>query len=488
MKIKLQKLWQWLGFSFVTIALIITTHNVAFAEVSPSYKNLQYPPLAEIQLPEYERYQLNNGMVIYLVEDHRLPLISGNAIIRTGSRFEPLTQVGLADLTGDLMRLGGTKNHTPEQLNYILEQKASAIETSINTTSGSASFTSLSYDLDTVFPLFAEVLQSPVFDEQQLSLQQTKTKGAIARRNDNPGQIASREFAKLIYGDNSPYARTVEYKTLNNISREDLVSFYSKYIRPDNIILGIVGDFDTAQMKSLIEKTFGNWQVKTPSPNLKIASPQQQKTGGIYIVDQPQLTQSNILLGHLSGKFDDPNYGTLSVINGILNGFGGRLYNEIRSSQGLAYSVYGVWRGNYDYPGVFVAGGQTKSETTTQFIKSVAAEIERLRTQPVTQEELDYAKDSILNSFVFQFQDPSQTLSRLMTYEYFGYPTNFIFDYQKAVKNTTIEDVLRVAQEYLHPDRIVTLIVGNEEAVKQDLANLQQKIISVDVTIPEPST
>lgn len=410
MKIKLQKLWQWLGFSFVTIALIITTHNVAFAEVSPSYKNLQYPPLPEIQLPEYERYQLNNGMVIYLVEDHRLPLISGNAIIRTGSRFEPLTQVGLADLTGDLMRLGGTKNHTPEQLNYILEQKASAIETSINTTSGSASFASLRYDLDTVFPLFAEVLQSPVFDEQQLSLQQTKTKGAIARRNDNPGQIASREFAKLIYGDNSPYARTVEYKTLNNISREDLVSFYSKYIRPDNIILGIVGDFDTAQMKSLIEKTFGNWQVKTPSPNLKIAPPQQQKTGGIYIVDQPQLTQSNILLGHLSGKKDDPNYGTLSVINGILNGFGGRLYNEIRSSQGLAYSVYGVWRGNYDYPGVFVAGGQTKSETTTQFIKSVAVEIERLRTQPVTQEELDYAKDSILNSFVFQFQDPSNPI------------------------------------------------------------------------------
>jgi zinc protease len=488
MKIKFKKLWQWLGFSFITIALIITTHNVAFADVSRSYKNLQYPPLPEVQLPEYERYQLTNGMVIYLMQDSRLPLISGNAIIRTGSRFEPLTQVSLADLTGDLMRLGGTKKNTPEQLNYILEQKASAIETSIDTASGSASFTSLSYDLDKVFPLFAEVLQSPVFNEQQLDLQKTKLKGAIARRNDNPGQIASREFAKLIYGENSPYARTVEYKNLNNISREDLVDFYSKYVRPENIILGIVGDFEPIKMKSLIEQKFGNWQVKTPSPNLKIISVEQQKTGGLYIVDQPQLTQSNILLGHLSGKLDDPNYGTLSVINGILNGFGGRLYNEIRSTQGLAYSVYGVWRGNYDYPGVFVAGGQTKSETTAQFIKSMIAEIERLRTQPITQEELDYAKNSILNSFVFQFQDPSQTLSRLMTYEYFGYPNNFIFNYQKAVKNTTIEDVLRVAQEYLQPDRIVTLVVGNEKAVKQDLANLQQQIISIDVTIPESSS
>lgn len=488
MKIKIKKLWQWLGFSFITIALIITTHNVAFADVSRSYKNLQYPPLPEVQLPEYECYQLTNGMVIYLMQDSRLPLISGNAIIRTGSRFEPLTQVSLADLTGDLMRVGGTKNHTPEQLNYILEQKASAIETSIDTASGSASFTSLSYDLDKVFPLFAEVLQSPVFDEQQLDLQKTKLKGAIARRNDNPGQIASREFAKLIYGENSPYARTVEYKNLNNISREDLVNFYSKYIRPENIILGIVGDFEPVKMRSLIEKNFGSWQVKTPSPNLNITSVEQQKTGGVYIVDQPQLTQSNILLGHLSGKLDDPNYGTLSVINGILNGFGGRLYNEIRSTQGLAYSVYGVWRGSYDYPGTFIAGGQTKSETTAQFIKSIIAEIERLRTQPITQEELDYAKNSILNSFVFQFQDPSQTLSRLMTYEYFGYPNNFIFNYQKAVKNTTIEDVLRVAQEYLQPDRIVTLVVGNEEVVKQDLANLQQQIISIDVTIPESSS
>lgn len=488
MKIKLQKLWQGLALSFLTLLLIITTHNVAFADASRSYKNLVFPPLADVKLPEYERYQLSNGMVIYLMPDNRLPLISGNALIRTGSRFEPSTQVGLGDLTGDLMRIGGTKNHTAEQLNAILEQKASAIETSINTTLGSASFTSLSYDLDTVFPLFAEVLQSPVFDNQQLDLQKNKLKGAIARRNDNPGQIASREFSKLIYGENSPYARTIEYKDLDKINREDLVNFYSKYVRPENIILGIVGDFDTAKMKSLIEKTFGNWQVKTPSPDLTINSVTQAKKAGVYIVDQPQLTQSNILLGHLSGKLDDPNYGTLSVINGLLNGFGGRLYNEIRSTQGLAYSVYGVWRGNYDYPGSFVAGGQTKSETTVQFITSMIKEIERLRTKPITQEELDYAKNSILNSFVFQFQDPSQTLSRLMTYEYFSYPNDFIFNYQKAVKATTIEDVLRVAQEYLQPDRIVTLIVGDEKTFKQDLTNLQQQIIGIDITIPESAS
>lgn len=186
-----------MGFTFITIAIVITTHHVAFADVTPStYRDLQFPPLAEIKLPEYERYQLDNGMVIYLIEDHRLPLISGNAVIRTGSRFDPPSQVGLAELTGSLIRLGGTANYSPEQLNSILEQKAAAIESSIDETMGSVSFSSLSYDLDTIFPLFAEVIQSPAFDSQQLEVLKTQAKGAIARRNDDPGNIASREFKK----------------------------------------------------------------------------------------------------------------------------------------------------------------------------------------------------------------------------------------------------------------------------------------------------
>lgn len=480
---KLGKIWQWLGFTFITIAIVITTHHVAFADVTPStYRDLQFPPLAEIKLPEYERYQLDNGMVIYLIEDHRLPLISGNAVIRTGSRFDPPSQVGLAELTGSLIRLGGTANYSPEQLNSILEQKAAAIESSIDETMGSVSFSSLSYDLDTIFPLFAEVIQSPAFDSQQLEVLKTQAKGAIARRNDDPGDIASREFKKLVYGDNNPYARTIEYNTLDNIQQSDIKNFHSKYVRPEGIILGIVGDFDSSQIKEKIAQYFGNWQGNSQvKPTFDTITSKQENSKGIFIADQPQLTQSNILLGHLAGKLNDPNYPTLSVMNGVLNGFGGRLHNEIRSRQGLAYSVYGVWQGAYDYPGLFVAGGQTKTDTTTQFIKTMKEEIEKLRTQPITEAELNYAKDSILNSFVFKFQNPSQTLSRMMTYEYYDYPQNFIFDYQQGVKNTQIDDVLKVAQEYLHPDKIVTLVVGNEEEIKQELQTLGQNIKQVEI-------
>ncbi|MGY6530034.1 MAG: M16 family metallopeptidase [Cyanobacterium sp.] len=485
---KIKKSFQWLAIGLVTITLTIISRNVVMAQPVSHYADLEYPPLAEVELPKYDRLELDNGMVVYLMEDHRLPLITGSAILRTGDRFEPKDKVGLATLTGDLLRTGGTGNHSKNEIDSILEQKAASIETSISTNSGSASFNTLSYDLEEVFPLFAEILRNPAFEQNFLDFEKNNFRGAISRRNDNPGNIVQREFRKLIYGDDSPFARTIEYSTLENISREDVVNFYQQHIRPESIILGIVGDFEPEKIKSLISQNFGDWQVNTPKPNHDIATPTQLTSSGLYLIDQPQLTQSNILLGHIGGRLDDPNYPTLTVINGVLNGFGGRLHNEVRSRQGLAYSVYGLWRANYDHPGLFLAGGQTNTESSGQFIEAVKGEIEKLRTQPISQEDLDYAKNSILNSFVFQFQTPNQILSRIMTYEYYGYPQDFIFNYQKAVTNTTAQQVFESAQNYLQPDKFVTLVVGNGRQVTQSLTPLSQEIQTVDITIPQPSS
>jgi zinc protease len=187
----------------------------------------------------------------------------------------------------------------------------------------------------------------------------------------------------------------------------------------------------------------------------------------------------------LGGVVNNPDYPALSVMNEVLSSFGGRLFNEIRSRQGLAYSVYASWSPQFDFPGVFVAGGETRSAATVGFVKSMKQEIERIRTQPITTEELQIAKESAANSFIFNFQDPSQTLSRLMRYEYFGYPADFIFKYQKAVESTTIKDVQRVAQQYLQPDKLVTVIVGNQKAIKPAITDLG-KIQPIDVTIPSP--
>ncbi|MGK7940529.1 MAG: M16 family metallopeptidase [Crocosphaera sp.] len=484
-QLSLIKQFRWLGLIIITALVILICRLPAIAQTPRHYTELEFPPLPELSLPSYERYQLKNGMVVYLMEDHQLPLIRGSALIKTGSRLEPGEKVGLAGITGRMMRLGGTKEHSPNEINEILEQRAARIEVGIGTTSGSAGFNTLTEDIETVFTIFSEILQQPRFDPQQLILVKTQKQGQIARRNDDPKDIASRELGKLIYGNESPYGRTIEYSTLDNITRQDLMNFYQRYVTPENIILGVIGDFDPKTMKALIEETLGQWQPNTSTPKINIPSASQKQGQGVFFVDQPQLNQSNVLVGHLGGKLDNPDYPALTVINGLFNGFGGRLSNNLRSRQGLAYSVYGFWSAAYDYPGTFVAGGQTASENTVKFITSLLGEIKRVQDTAITTDELNYAKESILNSFVFKFENPSQTLSRLLTYEYYGYPDDFIFDYQKGVKETNIEDVQRVAKQYLQPENLVTLVVGNEQEIKPPLSQLGQQITVLDVTIPQ---
>lgn len=476
----------WLGLLVMSMLLVVLLRLPAVAAAARHYTELNFEPLPEVKVPEYSRYVMDNGMVVYLMEDHELPLVGGTAIIRTGDRFEPANEVGLASLTGTVMRTGGTQKHSADELNQLLEQRAASVETAIGDSSGSASFDALSEDSEMVLDLFAEVLRSPRFAQDKLDLAKTQLRGDIARRNDEPDNIASREFQKLIYGKESPYARTVEYATLDNIAREDLVEFYQQYFHPNNMILGIVGDFDSAKMRSLIQKQFGDWKSSKNLPKPELPSVSQAKKGGIFLVNQPQLTQSNVQIGHLGGEFNSPDYPALDVLNGVLNGFGGRLFNSVRSRQGLAYSVYGSWSPRYDYPGVFVAGGQTRSEATVPFIKGIQAEIKSLQSQPVTPAELAYAKDSVLNSFVFNFENPSQTLSRLMRYEYYGYPADFLFRYQRAVEATTAADIQRVAKTYLKPENLVTLVVGNAAAISPPLTQLATGVTPIDITIPSP--
>jgi zinc protease len=483
-----RKLLRWTGLLVMTLMLAIATHLPATAATARHYTELEFEPLSEIQVPEYTRYELDNGMVVYLMEDHELPLVNGTMLIRTGDRFEPGDKVGLATLVGTVMRTGGTTEHTGEELNQLLEQRAAFVETGISTSAGSASFGALSEDLESVFALFAEVIRQPAFDPEKLALAKKQLAGQIARRNDDPGNIASREFQKLIYGENSPYARTVEYATLDNIARDDLLAFYDNFFHPETTILGISGDFDTEQMRSLIQEQFGDWKPAATSSVPPIPDASQAKEGGLFFVDRPQLTQSYVQMGHIGGQLDNPDYFALDVLNSVMNGFGGRLFNEVRSRQGLAYSVYGFWSPRYDYPGMFIAGGQTRSEATVPLIQAIKGEIEQLRTTPITPKELAYAKEGTLNSFVFNFQDPSQTLSRLMRYEYYGYPEDFLFRYQQGVEATTIDDVQRVAQTYLQPEQIVTLVVGNREAIQPPLTSLSTNVTSLDVTIPEPKS
>ena len=449
------------------------------------YKSLAYPKLGDIVVPEVERHTLSNGMRLFLLEDHELPLVSVSARIRTGSVYEPADKIGLAAITGNVMRTGGTKSRTGDELDEQLERIAASVETGIGLTSGSAVMSVLKKDVDTGLAILADVLMNPAFREDKIALAKMQVRSSIARRNDNVGSIAGREFDKLIYGAESVYARHTEYATIDNISRDDLVAFHKRFYHPNNMMLAACGDFDTREMIKKIEAAFGGWQ-KGEVKLAEMPKVSYEFRPTVNQIRKDDINQSNIYMGHIGGLVSDPDYFALVVMNRILGGgFTGRLFKNVRSREGLAYSVFGTYSSNYTFPGVFYVGCQTKSESTVHAIRAMMEEVRKIRESEVTDEELALAKDSFLNAFVFNFDSKGEIVRRLMTYEYFGYPPDFLQKTKANVEKVSKADVLRVAREHLKPDKMQILAVGRPQDFDEPLSVLGA-VTEIDITIPPP--
>ncbi len=448
------------------------------------YKNLKYPPLRQVKIPDITQFTLPNGMRVFLLEHHELPLVSGFALVRTGNLFDPADKVGLAGFTGSVMRSGGTRDKTGDQLDEQLESMAASVESGIGETSGSVSFSALKENTDAVLEVFRDVMLNPEFRQDKLDLAKTQARGGISRRNDDASGIPGREATNLIYGTNNPYGWQMEYYHLDNIKREDLIAFYKRYFFPANIMLAVQGDFNTAEMRARIEKLFGGWDYKQPAVPKFPAVPNTSSVG-VYQAVKDDVTQSFISMGHLGGLLSDKNYPALSVMADILGGgFSSRLFTQVRTIKGLAYNIGANWGANYNHPGLFMVSGSTKSESTVDTIQAAKQEIVRIQTTEVTDQELETARQSVLNSFVFLFDHPSKILNRMVAYEYHGYPKDFIFQYQKAVEAVTKADVQRVAKEYLKADNLVIVVAGNPKDFKKPLSTLGA-VKDIDLTIPE---
>ncbi|MFQ5677548.1 MAG: M16 family metallopeptidase, partial [bacterium] len=255
----------------LTLSLLaLTLVALAFSDFSFAqkyYKDITAPKLHDLKIPEVKQVTLDNGMQLFLLEDHELPLINVSARIRTGSIYEPAEKIGLASITGQVMRTGGTKSRTGDEIDEILESIAASVETSIGESSGSASMSVLKKDFDTGLTILADVLMNPEFRQDKIELAKVQERSSIARRNDDVGGIAFREFAKLVYGPESPYARQSEYATIDKITRDDLIAFHKKFYHPNNVMLGIWGDFNSKEIIGEIEAAFKAWpkaEIKFP--------------------------------------------------------------------------------------------------------------------------------------------------------------------------------------------------------------------------------
>src|SRR5438477_267184 len=314
----------------VILLIFLVAMICGAAAQTAEWQQIKVPPLPAFHPQEPKRVELPNGMVIFLQEDHELPLIDGIARIRGGVRSEPANKVGLVEIYSEVWRTGGARTQTGDQLDDYLEIRAAKVESGSNVDSTTLSWSSLKTDFDDVFKVFAELLREPEFREDKVDLAQREAFDAISRRNDDVGGIAVRESTKLAYGAQNPYARVPEYATVAAVTRQDLIDWHHAHVHPNNIILGIAGDFDSSQMEAKLRQAFGAWPkgpaFKEPEIEFHPAKP------GYYLIPKEDVNQSSIRMVELGTTRRNPDYYAIEVFNEAFGGsFSSRLFRKVPS-------------------------------------------------------------------------------------------------------------------------------------------------------------
>jgi len=469
----------------LTIAcLTATLLALPVAAQVKSYTEIKKTPLPDFKVAQPETFTLKNGMRVFLMEDREIPVVSVRALVRTGSFWEPRDKVGLARLTGVVQRTGGTTSMTGDQLDDFLEARAAIVETGIGGDAGGASMNCLKQDFDDVFKVFLDVLRNPAFAQDKLELAKVQASASIARRNDNVGGITGREIGRLVYGPDSPLVGLEQYATIAAITREDLAAWHKTYFVPNNIMLGVSGDFDSKTMRKTIEQTFASWP-KGPAVTVGKIPYRTTPNPGVFFIEKADVTQANIAMAELGIEQTNPDYFAAQVMNEVLGGgFSGRLVNSIRTKKGLAYSVSGGLGAAFDRPGLMRLGMQTKSASLFDAIAALKDEVNGIITNPPTDDEMGLAKESFLNSFIFNYDSRAGILAQQMTYAYHGLPVNYLEMYRSNIEKVTKDDVVRVAKKYIHVDDLSILVVGRAADFPKPLDTLG-KVTNVDITIPK---
>jgi zinc protease len=477
---------------FCLLLTLAVPPTFAPAQQAQPWKQIPIPPLPAFHPQQPKRIVLENGVIIFLQEDHELPFIDGDINIRGGSRDVPFAKTGLVDLYGEAWRTSGTAKISGDAMDDLLEAKAAKVETGGDVDSTSVSWSCLKTDFDTVFGLATDLLLHPKFDPSKLDLAKQQMATGIVRRNDDVGDIAGREAAKLVYGATSPYARTPELAQIMPITIADLQQFHDRTVIPNGMIISISGDFDSAAMEQKLRAAFGGLKKGAPFPPAK--EDFHGPTPGVYSVDKNDVNQSNIWIVGLGTERSNPDYYALSVMNQIFSGgFGSRLFQDVRTRLGLAYSVGGAYGASYDHPGLFYTVAATKSVSTVDATKAMLNEIDELKTKPFTDDELKRAKDEVLNSFIFRYDTPEKVLAERVSLEFYGYPADFLDKYRAAVEKVTTADLEKVAHKYVDRSKLAVLVVGNLQQISNGTPGQPGKPLSdlgqvhpIDITIPMP--
>lgn len=451
-------------------ACLLLAASSAWSQDPPHYTQLTFPELSDWPHVEPQTFFLPCKAQLLVLEDHELPLVRVTIEVRTGEVLVPRGLEGLVPVMGEALRSGGSKSYGPDELNTVLENKAADLTVSGDFDSTRVTLNVLRQDLESLLEVLGDLLAHPRFPQDKIALAQKQVLTNIARRNDNQQQVAFREFKRMIYGPGSVYGRLPQVKSVQHIDRHDVLSFYEQGFTGANMFIGVVGDVQPEKVKNLMTKYLGSIptgeQTDLHFPPVKTHEAKKQK-----FIHMSGVNQVSILMGHKGGLRQDEDYAALQIMNSILSqGFSSRLFQNLRTRMGLAYSVYGRYGSNVFYPGIFLAGLKTKSSNLVRAAQALEKQILALHKEGVTKEEVQRAKEEFLNSLVFRYETPQEILDRQVYYAYRDMPEDSFERLVREVKDVQVQDVNRVAAEHLHPDRLQMLMVGNRDMVQEQLA------------------
>ncbi|MDY0186609.1 MAG: pitrilysin family protein [Syntrophus sp. (in: bacteria)] len=446
-------------------AISFTCHGVALAsstkpDILIPPERLQYSPL-KFQIPRAEKVALTNGIPLYIAEDHELPLVKLTALIRTGIAHDPSGKEGLADLVGDVLLTGGTHLLSGDEIDETLAFMAADIDCGVYLEYTLLTFSVLRKDLDRALEIFASILRNPVFEQEKFATARNLNIEELRRVSDDPQNLAFRTYRKLLYrGD--PRGRLSTFQSLGRIARTDLLNFHRDHFTPGNILLSVSGDITGKEALSLLNRCLGDWQEI--NADMKTLTPPQRKTEASLTLLPKETPQSVIIYGHLGPPISSPDFYPFTVLDFILGsgGFQSRMFQEIRTNRGLAYSSGSFYQARKDY-GIFEAYVFTKAESTAQVLGLIKDLVREFQEKVVGTGELQWATKAIANNFIFTFKTADDVALQQMMLEYKGLPRSFLEEYPGRIAAVGVEDVRRVAATYLDPHKSVILVLGPEK-------------------------
>lgn len=424
---------------------------------------LKFPALAfDPPDPQAFRTELANGLRAYVQEDRSLPLFNIAALVNFGGLYVPRDKTGLASVLSSAYIKGGTGTRDGEAIEERIDFLGGMLSFNVGERVSTLSLSVLSKDLEEGLTLFFDVLMNPAFREDAFNLARARLIEQLRQANDQPAAVLSREYEKLIYGDH-PLTWQATRKTYENVTAADLKDAHERFFFPENIILAVSGDFKKSELMARIEKIVSGWKNKPLSlPSFLTDFPVPEP--GVYFIQRP-INQGYISLGHLGVEDTSPDYFAIQVMNFILGGgsFTSRIVTKVRSDEGLSYSQGSRFTTRWGFPGTFSGYVQTKSSTVGYAISLILDEFRRIRSEPVTDGEMETAINFYVESFAGQFEMPQTTMRSFAMLEMQGKPKDYYRTYRSKIEAVTKERVQEVAQKYIRPEKAAILIVGDWE-------------------------